>query len=370
MPGRIQRAARTMPQPSRRPPRTPCGPSSPGSVRASSAGRSRARNARADEERHARRSRSPPPAPSARSRRPRAPGRAPCRRSAPGRTARWPAGAARSRRSAGSARPSPGRRTTRTRRRARRGPRASRSRPTPVSSSTAIDRLHDGAAEVGGEHRLAPARRGRRSSRRGSRRRGTAATARPTTSARSREVADRQDGERQRDERDPVADDRQDLPGEQQAVARLLAEHLGERRRHRARVSRRRRARARRRPPSKFACTSPTSSLSSSVSMRRMSLRDRRLVDLDARRRAGSVTSADSNAMPACLERGADRGEVGRLGDDLEDVVVDGDVLGAGVDRDHQVVLAVARRRRRRSRPSCRRGRRPTPARRGCRRAC
>ena len=47
----------------------------------------------------------------------------------------------------------------------------------PVSSSTAMTAWTDRAAQVGGEHRLRGARRGRRSSRRGSRRRGTAATA-------------------------------------------------------------------------------------------------------------------------------------------------------------------------------------------------
>ena len=46
--------------------------------------------------------------------------------------------------------------------------------------------------------------------------------------------------------------------------------------------------------------------------------------------------------MPGLVERGAHRGQVGRLAGDLEDVVVGADVLGARVDRDHQVVLGVA----------------------------
>ena len=45
---------------------------------------------------------------------------------------------------------------------------------------------------------------------------------------------------------------------------------------------------------------------------------------------------------PGLLERGAHGGQVGRLAEDLEHVVVEHDVLGAGVDRDHQVVLGVA----------------------------
>ena len=52
--------------------------------------------------------------------------------------------------------------------------------------------------------------------------------------------------------------------------------------------------------------------------------------------------SEDCELHPGLLERRAHRGEVGRLGDDLEDVLLDGDVLGAGLDRRHEVVLGVA----------------------------
>jgi len=69
------------------------------------------------------------------------------------------------------------------------------------------------------------------------------------------------------------------------------------------------------------------------------------------------------------LERVAHGGEVGGLGDDLKDVVVDGDVLGAGLDGGQQVVFGVGGWRRRRSCPSCRTDRRPNRARRGCRRS-
>ena len=82
------------------------------------------------------------------------------------------------------------------------------------------------------------------------------------------------------------------------------------------------------------------------------------------------VRSALSISMPGLLERVADGRQVAGRGDHLVDVLVERDVLGAGVDRDDQVVLAVARARRRRSRPACRTGRRPSRARRGCRRAC
>src|SRR6478735_4319413 len=45
---------------------------------------------------------------------------------------------------------------------------------------------------------------------------------------------------------------------------------------------------------------------------------------------------------PGRLERLADGGQVGWVAGDLEDVVVERDVLRAGVDGDHQVVLGVA----------------------------
>ena len=54
------------------------------------------------------------------------------------------------------------------------------------------------------------------------------------------------------------------------------------------------------------------------------------------------ATSALSTSIPASSSAAAHGGEVGRLADDLEHVVVEPDVLGAGVDRDHQVVLGVA----------------------------
>ena len=73
--------------------------------------------------------------------------------------------------------------------------------------------------------------------------------------------------------------------------------------------------------------------------------------------------------MPACFQRPAHRREVGQLGDHLEDVLVGGDVLGARLDRHHQIVFGVARGVDQRSCPSSRTGRPPSRARRGCRRA-
>ena len=71
---------------------------------------------------------------------------------------------------------------------------------------------------------------------------------------------------------------------------------------------------------------------------------------------------------PGLLERLADGAEVAGLAEHPQLVAVLAHVLGAGVDRGDQVVLAVAARRRRRSRPFSRRSRRPSRARRGCRR--
>ena len=93
---------------------------------------------------------------------------------------------------------------------------------------------------------------------------------------------------------------------------------------------------------SKFACTASTSSSSSSAS-----------IEPHAARVAPSSSSGtrvfgtlrDLGALdldPGAVEGRAHRGEVARLADDLEDVLVEPDVLGPGVDRDHQVVLGVA----------------------------
>ena len=73
------------------------------------------------------------------------------------------------------------------------------------------------------------------------------------------------------------------------------------------------------------------------------------------------ATSALSTSIPASSSAARTAVEVGRLAGDLEHVVVGADVLGAGVDRDHQVVLGVALASRRRRRPSCRTGRRRSP---------
>ena len=91
---------------------------------------------------------------------------------------------------------------------------------------------------------------------------------------------------------------------------------------------------------SKFACTASTSSLSSSASMRRMSFAASSS-STGTRAFGSQASSADWISMPASVERRAHVGELRRLGQDLEDAVLLGDVLGAGLDRGHEVVLGV-----------------------------
>ena len=119
---------------------------------------------------------------------------------------------------------------------------------------------------------------------------------------------------------------------------------------------------------SKLAWTSLTSSCSSSASSRPS--RDFGVVALDldrALRLHRHLGGLDLDARR--LERLAHRAEVAGLAEHPQQVAVLAHVLGAGVDRGDQVVLAVAARRRRRRRRASRRSRRPSPARRGCRRA-
>ena len=71
-----------------------------------------------------------------------------------------------------------------------------------------------------------------------------------------------------------------------------------------------------------------------------MSLRRAVLVELD--RRLGLPADLGGLELdPRLDERLAHGGEVGGLGEDLEDVLVLVDVLGAGLDRGHEVVLGV-----------------------------
>src|SRR5215210_3177769 len=88
---------------------------------------------------------------------------------------------------------------------------------------------------------------------------------------------------------------------------------------------------------SKLACTESTSSCSSRASISRRSA----LAHLDgALRLQRDLRGLDLDS--GLLERRADGAEIGRGGGDLEQVAVLADVLGAGVDRGHPVVLAVA----------------------------
>ena len=67
------------------------------------------------------------------------------------------------------------------------------------------------------------------------------------------------------------------------------------------------------------------------------------------RRRASSAAGRPrsvSSSIPACVERGAHGGQVGRLAEHLEDVVVERDVVAPASIATHQVVLAVALARR------------------------
>ena len=92
---------------------------------------------------------------------------------------------------------------------------------------------------------------------------------------------------------------------------------------------------------SKLACTESTSSWSSSASIRRSSAGAS--LSPTSTVLFGSIeSSADWTSTPASSSADADGGQIGRGGRDLEQVAVLGDVLGAGVDRRHQVVLAVA----------------------------
>ena len=135
----------------------------------------------------------------------------------------------------------------------------------------------------------------------------------------------------------------------------------------RAPVRRRPPARARRRRRRSWRARACTSSCSSSASISRISAPRVGLLD----RRPGGRPHHQLGGVEldaGALQRLAHGGEVLGRGDHLEHVLVERHVLGAGVDRRHQVVLRVACARPRRARPSSRRSRPPSPARRGCRR--
>ena len=161
-----------------------------------------------------------------------------------------------------------------------------------------------------------------------------------------RRPSDREDREGKRHEGHAVADDRERLAPEQQRVLRFVTGVRPGASGASARVLTITRSRTSA-STSKFAWTSPTSSLSSSVSIRRISLPA--VSSSISTRDFGSPHDLGALQFDArVFERCADRLEVSRLGEDLEHVLVHLDVFCARVDRDHQVVLGVAARRRRR----------------------